>query len=137
MLFRREKVAQFPEEVSVESVVPADEEILEEWIRNLHKAHSQFHSVNAIRVDDQNFPWYVYFGAGEFIREEPFVNDLNESIVKALLNVERVTQAFHEDTEKYVISGNPSGEDLVRQVSEAIDQFIKSNLENWENAVRK
>jgi len=126
-IFKSEKVSEFPEEIKIERVEPSDNEILEEWVRVLHKNHLQFHSVNAIRVKDEEFPWYLCFGAGEFIREEPFVGYLNNAISNALLNVEGVNAAYHEDTEKYVIAGAPSGEELVLSASKAIDKFISTD----------
>lgn len=134
--FKKKKVPLFPEGVDVQQKESIDSEVLESWVRICHKNHAQFHSVDAVRVDDEEFPWYVYFSAGEFIREEPYVSILNNAIARSLSSVEGVEEAFHEDTEKYVISGSPQGEDLVRTVSEAIDLFMEENLEKWEAAVR-
>jgi hypothetical protein len=135
--FKKERVPEFPEGINVEKIEPADEEILEEWARILHKNHMQFHSVDAIRVADKAFPFYLSFGAGEFIREMPFVEALNEAIYDAIMSVSGVETAFHEDTETYVITGTPNGEALVYEVAKAIDQYIKGNIDQWDKAARK
>lgn len=135
-IFKKKVLSEFPETIEVESVAPGDEEVLEEWVRVLDKNHVQFHSVYAYKLLDEEFSWYVIFGAAEFIRESPFVEQLNESVYRAIMRVDGVDSAFHEDTEKYVISGSPSGKALVHSVSTEVDMFIKENLAAWEDSVK-
>ena len=134
--FKKKKVLQvpeFPTEIIVEQVTPQDGEILEEWSRICHQRHKQFHAIDVIKIDDGEFPWYLYFSAGEFIREEPFVNELSRVIYEAIERVEGVKDVFHEDTEKFVIAGeNISPKELIYQVSTVIDKFMRENLHKWD-----
>ena len=96
------------------------------------------HGVSASKwIEVDEFQWQVTFGAGELIREEPFVTYLNKKIALALSSVDGVIESYHEDTEKYVISGQPRGEDLVRNVSVAVDSFAKEHLRDWLSFVNK
>jgi len=131
--FKKKKVPKFPSEVIVMQITPQDGEVLEEWTRVCDKEHREFHSIDLIKIDDEDFPWYLYFSAGEFIREEPFVSELSEVIYTAIKGVEGVGDAFHEDREKFVISGSEiSAKTLVYQVAAAVDKFMRENLHKWE-----
>jgi len=135
-IFKNKKVPEFPLEIEIQEYDSNEPEVLESWTRRCHKNHVQFHSVDAVLLKDEEYPWELYFGAGEFIREEPYVNDLNMEVYNAILSVKGVESAYHEDTEKYVITGSPSGKNLVRTVSEAIDKYIRKNITQWKESLK-
>lgn len=61
---------------------------------------------------------------------------MNERISNAITSMAGVKEAHHEDTEKYVVSGEVQGEELVRRVSHAIDDFAKEHLANWQSHIK-
>ena len=122
----------FPSDIRVSKVEPEDDEILEVWQRDLDAHLLAFHSVDAVRWKDWNTPWQITFGIGEFIREEPFQTTLDEAIYNALMAVSGVKEAYREDWEVYVVSGEPSGRELVEEVSKAIDGFVAKHIDEWE-----
>ena len=131
--FPKPLTVKFPASIEIKQVSPSDDEV-ESWLRVFENDSSQFnalHGVDATQVDDPEYPWYVYFGAGEFIREEPFESLLAEAIAQALTRVEGVESAFREDTEKLIITGSPSGYDLVYEISAAIDAFMIAHELDW------
>ena len=136
MSFSDERDVKFPTQIEIEQVTPSDNEILEEWLRVSVKDFDRgldLHGVYASKVDDAEFPWYVSFGAGEFIREEPFASTLYEAVGNAIEKVEGVRKTYHEDTEKFIVAGSPSGYDLVYSVSDAIDNYMINHKLNWLN----
>ena len=123
---------KFPNEIKIEQFEPSDDEVIEEWNRKCEQHLRDIHGVNALKLKDNgDYPWVIYFGAGEFIREEPFFTKMNDAIYEALTSLENVNEVHAEDREKYIVSGNPSGHELVKVVSEAIDNFAKSYIDEW------
>ncbi len=135
--FKKKPTPDFPEEIVIERVEPSDDEILEEWKRICTHDHQDMHVVYASKWKDGDFEWDVTFSAGELIREEPFVSIMNELIINAITSIKSVKEAHHEDTEKYVVSGEVEGEELVRRVSSAIDEFAKEHLANWQSQMKQ
>ena len=132
--FPKEIKVNFPESIDIKQCDPSDEEIVEEWFRDFAKCSDQYeylHGVSAYRVDDKEFPWYVYFSAGSEIREEPFASKLYKVVYDAILKVEGVAEAFHEDREKFVVTGSPRGYDLIYSVSAAIDEYMIAHEWDW------
>lgn len=109
---------------------PMDSEILEEWIRETEE--EDILGIGAARTKG-DWPWSVFVYAAEFIREDPLESELYQSIEKALESVPGVTDVFHEDREKWIIKGNPRGEDLVRACSLAVDKLSSAIREVYES----
>ncbi len=136
-IFKKKKQIEFPTEIVVEECQPCDDEIAEEWSRNCEKHLSDIHGVYAAKWIEGQYLWQVTFSAGEFIREEPFVNYLNEAVFDAISSTEGVSESHHEDTEKYIISGEVNGKLLVENVSKAIDNFATKYLKKWEASIKQ
>jgi hypothetical protein len=66
------------------------------------------------------WPWEVYFSVAEFIREDPLETALNDSIHHALTGVRGVLEVFHEDREKWIVSGRPKGKALAIAANEVL-----------------
>ncbi|MCE2571174.1 hypothetical protein [Motilimonas eburnea] len=133
-ILRRDKkrTPEYPASVIVNELDAADTEIVEQWARVCEREHQDLFAVYAIRLDDDATPWQVIFSAGELIREEPWASNLSHAIHHALLSVTGVDKAWHDDTEKFVISGNPAGIELVEKVATAVDGFMRANLTQWQ-----
>lgn len=130
--------SRFPEGIVIQQIEPQDYAVIEEWKRECESHLIGIFGVYASKIKNSNdFPWQVEFGAGEYIREEPFVSKMNDAIVKAIMSLEGVKEAHHEDTEKYIVSGELSGSELVKVVSVAIDDFARTYLEEWEEHCNK
>src|SRR4051812_21176635 len=79
--------------------------------------------VDATRSDEDEWRWQVGVAAMEFANEEPLESEIRRAILDALSAVLGVTGVEEEDREVWIISGNPSGEALVRAVAPAVDRF--------------
>ena len=67
--------------------------------------------------------WQVTVAAMEFVRGGTTEVELRQAIMSALIGVLGVTKAYEEDREVWGLEGDPSGERLVREVSEVVDAF--------------
>ncbi len=106
----------------VESREPADEEIDQEWVRLT--AEPDVRGVEALRwKDSDTWPWQVIVGAHEFVREGPTADLLDERIYAALVAVPGSTQVAREDTEVWIVDGDPSGADLVTAAAAVVDEL--------------
>lgn len=130
---QREKTVAltFPQQIVIEKIVSVDVEILEEWVRKCNKEYQPFHGVNAVKIEDTNFQWYVYFSAGELIRNAPFEAVLSESIYTSLSEIDGVKEVHREDTEVFIVDGDVCGEVLVETAAKAIDTFMVARLSQW------
>lgn len=110
--------------IEVERVPDAqvDAELAEEWVRRVDDA--DLRGVGAYRYGEPAGPWTwgVVVGVAEFLREEPLEGEMRASVDRALRGVPGVSEVTEEDREVWIVAGQPSGEDLVRAVSEAVDQ---------------
>ena len=80
--------------------------------------------VEAIKTADADpWVWSVTVTAMEFVREDPLESDLREGVSRALRSVPGVVDVAEEDREVWVVSGSPSGEDLVRAGASVVDAF--------------
>ena len=105
----------------VESREPADEEIDQEWVR--FTAEPDVRGVEALRWKDADtWPWQVVVSAHEFVREGATA-DLMDERIAALVAVPGATQVAREDTEVWIVDGNPSGADLVTAVAAVVDEL--------------
>ena len=79
--------------------------------------------VEAIRVGDGEWPWQVILAVAEFVREDPLEIVLRERISQALRAVPGVTEVAEEDRQVWIVSGQPSGEALVRAAARVVDDL--------------
>jgi hypothetical protein len=95
----------------------------ESWERDVDDADDgEVRFVEAIR-NDPGGDWQVAVAAMEFVREGPLEGELRRRIVTALRSVEGVEAADEMDTEVWLVTGTPTGPDLVRAVAEVLDDL--------------
>jgi hypothetical protein len=96
----------------------------------------QVRGVEAIRHSGHApWRWSLSVWAMEFVREEPLESELRIAIAAALRAVDRVTDVAEEDRELWVISGTPSGRELVLAVASVLDQFatrVRDHLDSFD-----
>ncbi len=103
--------------------VPDDEvDGVEAWIR--WTTEPDVRGIEVIRISAQGpWQWQVLVGAMEFVRREPLESRLRTAIGSALRSVEGAVQVEEEDTEKWIVDGDPSGEALAVAVAAALDEL--------------
>jgi hypothetical protein len=98
--------------VGVNQTKPDDERHLEQWVSDF--PDMDILGVAAYKFDESASPWGIYVYAAEFIREDPLEYKLHQGITEVLEKLPGVTKAFQEDREVWVITGNASGEELMK-----------------------
>jgi len=106
--------------IEVRQITPADSEVLEEWVRVT--TEEDVLGVDATRSEGK-WAWTVFICAAEFVREDPLASRLVADITAALKKVKGVTAVVREDTEVWLVQGHPTGTDLVRACSHALDRL--------------
>ena len=124
-------IVKDPELILVERNKNPDEEVLEEWNRACELVEKDLQAVGAVRWDHSPYPWSVDFGAAAHIREEPYAGILEDVLTRALKQLPGVKEAIREDTEKWVVDGDTTGEELVRVDSVAVDKFLLQYRNKW------
>lgn len=76
--------------------------------------------VEAVRPEDGG-PWQVIAYVAEFLRVDPLEDELGAAMPDALRAVPGVTAVAQEDREVWMVTGNPSGEALVRAAATVVD----------------
>jgi hypothetical protein len=110
--------------VEVRQVTPEDSEVAESWARVVPQREVDALGVDAARFDGETeWAWQVGVNAMEFIRADPLESEVRSAFAGALRSVPGVRQAEEEDREVWIVDGDPSGEDLVRAVAEAMAPF--------------
>ena len=120
-----------PELILVERNRNPDEEVLEEWSRACELVEKDLQTVGAVKWDQSPYPWSVDFGAAAFIREEPYAGILEGVLTRALKQLPGVKEVIREDTEKWMVDGDTTGEELVRVGSVAVDKFLLKYRDKW------
>ena len=92
---------------------------LEAWQRLTEEPDVR--GVEAIRLDDAEWPWIVSVWVMEFVREDPLESELRDAMLAALRRVEGAAAVAEEDREVWIVAGTPSGEALVRAAAEVVD----------------
>jgi hypothetical protein len=103
----------------------------EAWERDIEVDDGEVRWVGATRIrarellGDGPFQdgWSVTAAVMEFVREEPLEGELRRRIAAALRSVEGAETADEMDREVWFVTGNPSGEALVRAVAEVLDDL--------------
>lgn len=95
---------------------------LQEWVRETDD--QDVRGVSALQHDvDGRWNWQVEVWVAEFLREEPLEGEMRRLVDQAIRSVAGVAEVEEGDREVWILSGSPSGEDLVRAVGDAIDQI--------------
>lgn len=113
-----------PESILVKRNPEPDEEVLEEWHRACTLADAEFQMVHATKYNWERFSWGVTFGLAYCIRQQPYADIIAADLTQALLEIPGVKEAVREDTEKWLIEGEVTGEALIRNGSVAVDTFL-------------
>ncbi len=108
-------------DIKIEKIEPGDEGVLEEWMRVTDE--QQIRGVVAARLAGRKKLWEVTIGAAEQVRGEPLETKLFTAITKALRAMPGVTKVVHEDREVWLVTGNVTGEQLVRACAEQLDRL--------------
>ncbi len=95
---------------------------LQEWDRRTDD--DDVRGVGALQLEAAGrWSWTVSVSAAAFLREEPLEGELRRAVAAAIESVPGVTEVAEEDREVWILSGDPSGEDLVRAVGNAVDEI--------------
>ncbi|MEO6627193.1 MAG: hypothetical protein ABIP03_01350 [Aquihabitans sp.] len=95
---------------------------VQEWDRRT--GDDQVRGVSALqRWTDGRWNWQVDVSVAEFLREQPLEGEMRSAVAGAIRSVAGVSEVAEGDRAMWVVSGDPSGEDLVRAVGEAIDRL--------------
>lgn len=102
-----------------------------EWVRETDD--DDVRGVGALQREvDGRWNWQVEVWVAEYLREEPLEGEMRSAVDSAIRSVEGVLEVAEEDREVWIVSGDPSGEELVRAVGEAVDQIapaVRSHLD--------
>jgi len=114
-----------PKNIKVEQLVPADEEVEEQWS---HSSPTQpLLDISASKwkeVSEYRWKINVYLAALAPDGESAQILDL--PIYQALKSTKNVVDVCRDDTEVWIVSGDPNGKDLVTNVGAALGQCIPS-----------
>jgi len=80
--------------------------------------------VEAVRQGGDG-PWQVIAFVAEFLRVDPLEDELRAAMASALRSVPGVTAVEEENREAWMVSGNPSGEALVRAAAGVVDSLAR------------
>jgi hypothetical protein len=95
---------------------------LQEWVRETDD--DDVRGVGALQMATHGrWTWQVFVSVAEFLREEPLEGELRAAVDHAIRTVAGVTEVAEEDREVWILSGDPSGEELVSAVGEAVDRL--------------
>jgi len=114
-----------PDDIRIEQLSPEDEEIEEAWEHS--SATQPLLSVDACKWKKlEHYQWHVSVYLAEFARDPRAVKILDPAIFEALKNTRNVVDVQRMDTEVWIVSGDPSGRDLVANAGAALAKFIPS-----------
>lgn len=103
---------------------PADDELAEEWTREIADPHDRdVFGVGAVKLRSGNGQWQVTVYVMEFIRDIPLEDTLRTRIPAALSSVPGVVEVREDDREVWGVHGAPSGSALVDAVAHVVDEL--------------
>jgi hypothetical protein len=123
--------ASAAETIQVRERTPLDETVLEEWERVT--TERDVSGVGVSKISETGYSWQVFINVAEFIRKEPLQGQLFTAISQALLDVPGVTSAVQEDREVWLVKGSPTGEELVRHCSRALNNMYPQLKAEYES----
>lgn len=97
----------------------------EEWVRVTDEG--DIFGVDLVRRGSDPWPWTVFVSVMEFIREEPLEGQLERGLTEALSSVPGVNEVLRDDREVWIVSGSPSGPDLVRAAAAVVDSLAEQS----------
>jgi len=104
----------------VQRIVPEDEEISEEWLRETDEPGIR--NVGAFTGPEVG-GWVVSIWAQEFFRQDSLGVELRQRMETALRAVAGVTDVYEHDNEQWDVAGAPSGEALTRAAASVVDEL--------------
>ena len=116
--------------------VPDDEvDGLEGWDRLTDEP--EIRGVEAIRLDDDEWPWIVVVWVAEFVREDPLEAELREAMLRELSRVRGVEAVAEEDREVWIVAGVPDGRELVKAAAAVVDGLYEKVATQYPTLVRR
>ena len=116
---------------------PADEEIAEEWVREIPDPHDrELHGVDAVKLRSDGL-WQVSVYVMEFIRDVPLEDTLRARIPAALRAVPGVVDLREEDREVWSVRGTPTGSALVDAVAPVVDELATQSRDEINRQLAK
>jgi hypothetical protein len=112
-----------PDDISIEQVPPEDEEIEDEWVHASPTQPALFVIASKWK-EDSEYPWGVGVAVADLVREPSAEKILSAAIHQALMKTVGVVDVQREDADSWIVSGEPSGHDLVANVGKAVVQCI-------------
>ncbi|MFN9715354.1 MAG: STM3941 family protein [Planctomycetota bacterium] len=112
-----------PDDISIEQVPPEDEEIEDEWVHASPTQPALFVIASKWK-EDSEYPWGVGVTVADLVREPSAEKILSAAIHQALMKTVGVVDVQREDADSWIVSGEPSGHDLVANVGKAVVQCI-------------
>ena len=95
---------------------------VQEWVRRTDD--DDVRGVGALqRWAGGRWNWQVDVWMAAFLRGQPLEGEMRSAVAGAIRSVAGVSEVAEGDREVWVLSGEPSGEELVRIVGEAIDRL--------------
>jgi hypothetical protein len=104
----------------IRQITPEDPEVDEEWERKTNDPN--FRDVDACRAEWMG-GWEVGIAAQELFRQDPLGLELRQRVQSALEAVSGVTGVEEHDNETWLVTGNPSGEALMRAAANVVDDL--------------
>jgi len=107
----------------VRQATPPDEELREYWER-LPGDEVYLRGVEVAAPDEpEDFDWQVTIWAGEYFREDPLGQELEQRLGIALRAVPGVTNVARIRWETWEVNGASSGEALCRAAASVVDEL--------------
>ena len=91
--------------------------------------------VSASRIIGGKFPyWSVEVAVAEFLRTDPLERELRQQMAAALGSVDGAENVWEDDREVWGVTGNASGEALVRGAASVVDSLaVRARAHYWES----
>ena len=107
----------------VRQATPPDEE-LREYLERLPGDEVYLRGVEVAAPDEaEDFDWQVTIWAGEYFREDPLGQELEQRLGTALRAVSGVTNVARIRWETWEVNGTSSGEALCRAAASVVDEL--------------
>ncbi|MFV0453335.1 MAG: hypothetical protein ACK5LS_14045 [Propioniciclava sp.] len=115
--------AMIPDDITVERETDIDAELDEYWVHS--SATQPLLHVDAVRwKEPAEYQWSVSVVLAELAQGSESAPILDLAIDDALAATAQVVEVHRDDTETWVVSGSPRGEDLVRNVGAAVTSSL-------------
>jgi hypothetical protein len=98
------------------------DQFTQSWTADVEPAEMQLWA-SKVRKPRGGHTWEVASAVLEFIREAPLVDDLNDELYRAILEVRGVKEIVGGDRELMLITGRTKGDALVRACTAVVEKY--------------